>query len=301
MGKLSVNSSKKRSSAKKNAAKTDNPSMTKKLSNVEKFADRMRKKCKKTPANIIDNVQVHPFDENGEAWAYILSTTKPAMGFYGCLTSDEDPFKWAITVKDENENSIVAAKEKKLLKLFNEAKAAAQAECNDSESEAVDVVVDQSGAGQSKEPANDSFETTVSRLSALLVPYYDLARKSEAKRLGIRVSTLDKAVANENIQVNALKIIGPSLFLDVHEIVTSLDFEQISTTALISELCASNNKHWSVFNCGDRINPKQLAHILNLYGVNPRDIRFKNVVLKGYTRESILAAYSQYITPTIQQ
>ena len=114
------------------------------------------------------------------------------------------------------------------------------------------------------------------------------------------MNTLDKAVANERNQATGLKFIGPRLLSDVHEIVTSQDVDQISTTELISVLCADKVKIWSVYNRGNQIDPKQLAHILSLFGVSPRDIRFNSFVLKGYARESIVSAYSRYISSTAQ-
>jgi hypothetical protein len=269
-----IRSGKKKSVTDKTAA-AENPANGKKPSKVdEKFAAFIRKNGETPPDNFDADFKAHIFGV-GEVNGYVLSKTKPAMGIIGCLNSDDDPKTWTFTkAKDSYQIGVVQAKEVKMLNIFNKARTATLAECDDTESEAVDVVgveqVDQADVRQSNEPTNDGFETTVSRLSALLVPYYDLVRKSEAKRLGIRVSTLDKAVANENIQINAIKTMGPSLLSDVHEIVTSLDFDQISSTALISELCPSNNKHWSFFNRGDRISPKQLAHILNLYGIKNR-------------------------------
>ena len=311
MKKESIDLSKKRSSASKKSAKAkttilENPTITKKTSKVdEKFAEFIRKIGKTPPNNFVADVEAHIFDVSGELNGYVLSKTKPAMGIIGCLTSDDDPKTWTFTkAKDSYQVGIVQAKEIKLLNIFNKARTVAQAGCGDTESEAVNVVVveqvDQVDTGQSKEPAEESYETIVSRLSALPDYDYDLVRKSEAKRQGIRVSTLDKAVANEQNQVNALKIMGPRLLSDVYEIVTSMDVQQIGTTKIISELCAGNNKIWSVFNRGDQIDPKTLAHILSLYAVTPRDIRFNNVVLKGYTRESIVAAHSRYITSIAQ-
>jgi hypothetical protein len=307
MTKASVNLSNKCSSAKKisakNTATLDTPSNTKKMTKVEKFSERMRKKCNNLPAIIVDDMQVHSFDENNELWVYILSTSEPAMGFFGCLTSDDDPMKWAFAAKDKFK-SIAATKEVKLRKLFNKARTAALDECDDSEFGDVDVFEvdpdDLSDAEPSKEPADEGYETTVSRLSALSDRDYDLVRKLEAKRFGVRVSTLDRAVTNEQNHVTALKIMGPRLLTDVYEIVTSLDVQQIGTATIISELCAGNNKIWSVFNRGDQIDPKTLAHILSLYGVTPRDLRFGDVVLKGYTRASIVAAYTRYISSAAQ-
>lgn len=303
MGKSSVNMSKKRPATNKNSAKTDTPTITKKLSDVEKFAERMRSKGITPPVDIADNCQMQTFYSDGKACGCVLNIDNSAIGFFGYLASDDDPFKWAIKAKDEFQASIAATIETKLRKCFNEAKNAFVKTAYDEDaSDAVDEVVveqiDQQDDESNETTDKQRDDTVVARLAALAEFEYDRNRKQEAKRLRIRVTTLDKAVANEKNLVNDLKIIGPRMLSDALEIVTSQDVNHISTTELISVLCADKNKSWSVFNRGDQINPKQLAHILSLYGVSPRDIRFNNLVLKGYIRESIVAAYSRYISLT---
>ncbi len=306
MTKASKDSSKKLPSAKNKSVSdktvpVGNPTKTEKLSTVERFAERMRLKGITPPADIVTNGQVQIFYSDGKVCGSVLNTDNSTIGFFGYLDSDDAPFKWAIKPKDEHQISIAATIEIELQKRFNGAKSTfAKTTFDKDTSEDVDLVVNQSDAEPSIEQTEENYETSVLRLSALSDRDYDLVRKSEAKRLGVRVSTLDKAVANEQNNVNALKIMGPRLLFDVYEIVTSLDVQQIGTAKIISELCAGNNKIWSVFNRGDQIDPKTIAHILNLYGVTPRDIRFSDVVLKGYTRESIVAAHSRYFSSTAQ-
>ncbi len=290
---------------KTNANVLENPANDKKLSKVdEKFAAFIRTNGKTPPDSFDADFKAHIFGI-GEVNSYVLSKSRPAMGIIGCLNSDDDPKTWTFTkAKDSYQIDVVQAKEVKMLNIFNKARAAALADCDDTESEAFDVVDDepvgQPDAGQPKEPAEENYETTVSRLAALSDRDYDQARKSAAKEFGVRVSTLDKAVVNEQSNVNALKIMGPRLLTDVYDVVTSLDVQQIGTSKLISELCAGNSTIWSVFNRGSQIDPKTLAHILSLYGVTPRDLRFGDVVLKGYTRSSIVAAYTRYISSAAQ-
>lgn len=312
MKKASVNMSKMKplSNNKSETNKTDVVVNTSNVNNPskidKKFAECIRKDGKTPPKNFVTDGNVQIVDVSGKVYGYVLSKTKPAMGIIGCLTSDDKPKTWTFTkAKDGHQAGIAAAKEVKLQELFNKARTATLAECDDTVAEVINVVavkqVDQADDGQSKELTEEQRDdTAVARLAVLSDFDYDRVRKMEAKRIGIRVNTLDKAVATERNQANDLKYIGPRLFSDVHEIVTSQDVDQISTTELISVLCADKIKIWSVYNRGNQIDPKQLAHILSLFGVSPRDIRFNNFVLKGYTRESIVAAYSRYISSTAQ-
>lgn len=291
-------------SATGNAALVGNPTKTEKLPPAERYAERMRLNGITPLSDISTNGQVQIFQSDGKTCGSVLSINdSAAVGIFGYLASEEDPFKWAVKAKNESQASITAQVEIELRKRFNQAKLNfAKTSYDEAAAEDVNVdmtePVDPSDTESSNEPKEEKYETAVSRLSALSDYYYDLARKETAKLFGIRVSTLDKAVANERSQINTLKIMGPRLLSDVYEIVTSLDVQQIGTARIISELCAGNSKIWSVFNRGDQIDTKALAHILNIYGVSSRDIRFGDAVLKGYSSASIVAAYTRYITPT---
>lgn len=274
------------------ANSTDSPQN----SYVDRFINHMRK-IGITPANdIIPDGKFHHFhaeekDSSGsDWWGYILNTDKPVMGLAGSLNSGK-PKKWAVKYKNKQNMAISSEKEESMRIEFKRALAAAQAI---SEDKTLDPV-DQLEASQANEIVSEVDDTVVARLSALSAFDYDRVRKEEAIRLNIRVSTLDKAVQKERKTVSSVKSVGPQLLSAIHDIFSDKNVDQISTKELISALCADLDKIWAVYNQGDQIASKQLAYILKLYGIHSRDIRFSNGVAKGYTRESISAAFSRIV------
>jgi len=263
---------------------------------VDMFINHMRK-IGITPANdIIPDGEFHSFhaeeeDSSGsDWWGYILSTDKPAMGLAGSLNSGK-PKKWAIKQMSKRNKAISSEKEESMRTEFKRALAAAQVIIEDKTLDSVAQVE----ASQTNEIASEVDDTVVARLSALSAFDYDRVRKEEAIRLNIRVSTLDKAVQKERKTVSSVKSVGPQLLSAIHDIFSDKNVDQISTKELISALCADLDKIWAVYNQGDQIASKQLAYILKLYGIHSRDIRFPNGVAKGYTRESISAAFSRFV------
>lgn len=293
MPKQVINKSIKSSLASKRPAKSaDSPQNP----YVDMFINHMHK-IGITPANdIIPDGKFHHFhteeeDSSGsDWWGYILNTDKPAMGLAGSLISGK-PKKWAIKQMNKRNIAISSEKEESMRTEFKRALAALQAIREDKILDSVDQVE----ASQANEIASEVDDTVVARLSALSAFDYDRVRKEEAIRLNIRVSTLDKAVQKERKTVSSVKSVGPQLLSAIHDIFSDKNVDQISTKELISALCADLDKIWAVYNQGDQIASKQLAYILKLYGIHSRDIRFPNGVAKGYTRESISAAFSRFV------
>jgi len=137
---------------------------------------------------------------------------------------------------------------------------------------------------------------TVDRLAAMTPFEYDRLRKTEALSLGIRTSTLDKAVEDMRKLSLSIKTLGPRLLSDVYNVFVTKNAANVGTNDLITALCDADNSIWSGFNRGDHISDSQIAFILKHYEVVSKDIRFGDKVFKGYAKDDISAALSSNST-----
>ena len=93
--------------------------------------------------------------------------------------------------------------------------------------------------------------------------------------------------------------IGTELLTDVQEIFERKLIDRISSTDLIKELCADDEKPWATFNKGFPIKPRQIAGKLKGYGIHSKTIRIgTGETPKGYEVNQFKEAFSRYIPAT---
>ena len=75
----------------------------------------------------------------------------------------------------------------------------------------------------------------------------------------------------------------------------------MSSAILADGLGQREDWAWSEWRNGKAITKTQLARLLRPYGISPKDIRFKEGVLKGYYRASLEEVWSRYLPSQPQQ
>src|SRR5262249_39760282 len=71
--------------------------------------------------------------------------------------------------------------------------------------------------------------------------------------------------------------------------------DEILTKALITELCADEERPWATFNKGKPITDRQIARILKKYRIFSGDVHASGVHGKGYKRASFEDAWERYL------
>lgn len=242
------------------------------------------------PEDIIANRKIQLFD-NGQCF-YILSVEKPAVGYCGCFNQDT---LVKFRNKPRNDSDLETTRKNKASKMKKRIKRAKSKYIAKKEATEPD---DRTELQLFDMALTVPDFKSVERLSALSCFDYDRVRSEEANKLNIRVSTLDKYVVNKR-KLDSVRILGPKLLSDIHAIVVDMDAEQIRTEDLLIALCSAKGKTWATFDKGRQITSKQLASILEQYMVGSQDKRLKTGgVYKGYTKKSILEAFSRYHDPS---
>lgn len=109
---------------------------------------------------------------------YVLSTDKPAVGYFGSIGCDR-PHKWSLRRKNDEDDKAYNIKRRALEEIV---KQGLDSFC----------AVHQATLPSAAEPPSD--EAVIMRLASLTVCEYERIRKSESSKLGSRVSSLDKLV-----------------------------------------------------------------------------------------------------------
>jgi putative DNA primase/helicase len=93
--------------------------------------------------------------------------------------------------------------------------------------------------------------------------------------------------------------IGTELLADIKVVFMKKKTSAISTAELITALCRDEEKCWGTYNRGNPIGARQVARILNLYGIASKTIRISpGRTAKGYRAESFTEAFKRYLPPT---
>lgn len=265
---------------------------------VKEFKDKMRGFCITPPTNFTADGRLYKFQatpdlSGSEDWWYILSTDKPAVGFFGDLNGVQR-HRWAVKRNKDRDERVYENKVEAMKRVIKDTLSSTQT----SNLKIVLDIMNQVEAWGVNKIADSNDEKVVARLSLLSAFEYDRARAEEANKLNIRVSTLDEYVLKIR-KIFTIRILGPKLLSDMHAIVVDMDVEKIRTEDLIVALCSDKDKIWATFNKGQQITSKQLATIMGQYMVSSQDKRLnESGVFKVYLKKSILDAYSHYHDPS---
>lgn len=94
---------------------------------------------------------------------------------------------------------------------------------------------------------------------------------------------------------------GSQALADIKELFDVAGEDRMSSAILADELGKREDRAWSEWRNGKAITKTQLARLLRPYGISPKDIRFKEGVLKGYYRASLEEVWSRYLPSQPQQ
>jgi putative DNA primase/helicase len=87
---------------------------------------------------------------------------------------------------------------------------------------------------------------------------------------------------------------GNELLADIREVAGRR--ERITSIELIELLIKDEEKAWVAYNRGSPINPRQLAKLLQVYGIRPRTVRMgPNKTPKGYYVADFADAFTRYL------
>jgi putative DNA primase/helicase len=74
--------------------------------------------------------------------------------------------------------------------------------------------------------------------------------------------------------------------------------DRIPSLEIVESLAGMETRPWPEWRAGKPITQRQLARLLEPFGVQPRTIRIGETTLKGYVRESFTDAFSRYLPKT---
>jgi hypothetical protein len=93
--------------------------------------------------------------------------------------------------------------------------------------------------------------------------------------------------------------LGVQLLADVREAFSSHGADRLATDLLLTYLRGKQEAPWATIRRGESIDARGLAQRLKKYGVCSADLRFGEIVLKGYTRGQFEDAWSRYLDAEI--
>jgi hypothetical protein len=108
-----------------------------------------------------------------------------------------------------------------------------------------------------------------------------------------------KAALAMHANVEPSLSIGVELLSDIREIFALEREHKISTFDLISKLIEDAESPWSAWNRGKPISPRQLAKLLDPYGIKSKNLKFNRNTLKGFEVEQFEDAFERYLEPEI--
>lgn len=88
---------------------------------------------------------------------------------------------------------------------------------------------------------------------------------------------------------------GGQLLEDIQEIFQGGQYTKIFSQELCAALHDRELRPWSEWNRGKPITPRQVARLLEPFGIRPNTIRISNDVRKGYGREQFEDAFARYL------
>ena len=109
----------------------------------------------------------------------------------------------------------------------------------------------------------------------------------------------DTALALSGSESDSLSL-SVELLSDIREVFNQKKCKHIFSTELLRALSEDEHRPWATFNKGKPMGPRQLAKLLNLYGIKPKNIRGETETqLKGYRRKQFEDAFERYLSQPI--
>jgi putative DNA primase/helicase len=93
--------------------------------------------------------------------------------------------------------------------------------------------------------------------------------------------------------------IGVELLSDIREIFALERQHKISTVDLITKLIEDAESPWSAWYRDKPISPRQLAKLLDSYGIKSKNLKFNGQTLKGFEVAQFEDAFKRYLEPEI--
>ena len=90
--------------------------------------------------------------------------------------------------------------------------------------------------------------------------------------------------------------IGNELLADIQQVFKIKKIDKISSSDLIAALTENEESRWKSYYRGKEITPRQLAKILDPYGIKSKTVRTKFGTPKGYDLDQFRDAFARYLT-----
>jgi hypothetical protein len=89
---------------------------------------------------------------------------------------------------------------------------------------------------------------------------------------------------------------GNELLADICDVWACWSSDKIRTADLLTKLTEDDEKAWATYNRGKPISPRQLARLLDVYGIKSKTVRLgKDDTPKGYERSQFDDAFGRYL------
>ena len=122
-----------------------------------------------------------------------------------------------------------------------------------------------------------------------------------ADRAGAEWPERARAAAVALSKSNDMVSMREDLLADIKDVFDDAEAERIHSKTLLEKLCALEHKPWATFNRGGPITERQVAHEMQFFGpqIQPKPMRIKGTLLRGYKRKWFEDAFSRYVLPSV--
>ena len=90
---------------------------------------------------------------------------------------------------------------------------------------------------------------------------------------------------------------GVMLLADIKKLFDERQTDRVASAELEKALGEMEHRPWPEWKHGKPITVRQLARLLNPFGIRPKTIRIEDATPKGYERDSFTDAFSRYLPP----
>ncbi|MEM9553711.1 MAG: DUF3631 domain-containing protein [Acidobacteriota bacterium] len=88
---------------------------------------------------------------------------------------------------------------------------------------------------------------------------------------------------------------GVQLLIDIHALFVQIGKDALFSAEIISSLAKREDRRWPEWDGGQSITPRQVAKLLQPFGIKPRQIRRGSRTRKGYRRDDFREAFERYL------
>ena len=123
-----------------------------------------------------------------------------------------------------------------------------------------------------------------------LVTIADLLNGKWPEKARDAAKTFSKTTGDDNVRVELLQ--------DIKAIFDETDTVRLSSKDICEELAKMEHRKWPEWRNGKPITARQLASLLQPFGVGPKGIRIGNKTPRGYELEDLGDSFTRYIPPS---